>query len=57
MGWVIISDMLRSDRSDGANQMASKIQERIYVERAKELLGWNCQLNEIPEPVDFEVSD
>ncbi len=37
--------------------MASKIQERIYAEKAKELLGWDCQFNEIPEPVDFEVSN
>jgi hypothetical protein len=37
--------------------MASKIQERIYAEKAKELLGWDCQFNEIPEPLDFEVSN
>ncbi|RPH77888.1 MAG: hypothetical protein EHM80_11555 [Nitrospiraceae bacterium] len=40
-----------------ATNMASKIQERIYPEKAKELLGWDCQFNEIPEPLDFEVSN
>ena len=40
-----------------ATNMASKIQERIYAEKARELLGWDCQFNEIPEPVDFEVSN
>jgi hypothetical protein len=37
--------------------MDKKIQERIYAEKAIELLKWKCQLNDIPEPLDFEVSD
>ena len=37
--------------------MANKLQERIYVEKAKELLGWNCTINDIPEPIDFELQD
>lgn len=37
--------------------MADKLLERIYVDKAKELLGWNCTINDIPEPIDFELQD
>jgi hypothetical protein len=36
--------------------MASKIQERIYAEKAKELLGWDCQFNEIPGCASLSTS-
>ncbi len=35
--------------------MASKVQERIYAEKAIELLAVNWALADIPEPPDFEV--
>jgi len=35
--------------------LASKVQERIYAEKAAELLGADWLFVDIPEPVDFEV--
>lgn len=35
--------------------MGSKVQERIYAERAIELLAADWTLSDIPEPLDFEV--
>lgn len=35
--------------------MVSKVQERIYVEAAVKLLKVDWKINEIPEPLDFEV--
>src|SRR3989344_991150 len=45
------------DSSHRTTYMASKVQERIYAEKAIELLGKNWQLTDIPEPPDFEVSN
>ena len=37
--------------------MPNKEQERIYAKKAIEFLGLDWQLNDIPEPLDFEVVD